>query len=788
MNNIKIKKNKDVYLKVKSKRVKQKFYKANPILVKGNIKEKEIEIPTIQEFLDIALSCDNMFQYIYEKKFLNKRYYYTLAILTFVTLIVNYLSGYVLFGLFRMPDKAYRYECFSLNNFVYQNCTYRDVCDGQEEPRVNVCYDSRSNCRETFISSYKKSKINWLNLNSNSNHINVRFIIDYSEITLFNRVDSDYCQTKNYSILLVIFLFLGGSLGLFTSGILADYFGKRIVIIWVGISLILENAVIIGVSRYSVSDFPSITQFFTIWSFISFFSGLSLYALEYLVFLNFMEFYPDSKSLKNINAYFHSQFAITNMSFVLLNTYLKNLFIFHYVSLCFFGVFVTLFYFYFVENPRFYSERRDYEMKMKSFMKVIQKVLVKKGEINENIKNEGKEDLGKHEVYWRELVITNVTRNKALEQPQSENPSPNINELLLLKSRTERANLIKANNQLANDKEWNTVRTSMLNQKKSRMFVDEIKNQSKINNINNRREIVLNEHNELFNDKFGIEDLENLMKSKKRNVLNLFKIYRKFFKDKFVKKYFLIFLLLWVSIIYCFYGSTFSVLFILSNPNKANLIQNYGVVIYSFLVLMLMPYIIGNLSGLIPLDNKFFLMITFLIYTSITIFLDSYNLIPSSDRIYYFGSPNDYAKHQISPISTATSSSLIITSVSLFNLLLITSVPTAYRTIFVSSLKSFGNLIPIFAFLSFYLLDTPFLIMGMISLCGFMIFFSFQFKWRDVKMVESVDNEDLYMKINTKNHNKAKKSISLKNFRTYSETNKPTTRLSIFNRVKLHSL
>jgi hypothetical protein len=790
MNNITNKKNKDVILRIKQKRTRKRNLKKNQIYNKANPKDKEPEIPKVQEYLDIALSCDNMFQYIYENNFLNKRYYYTLVYITFFALIMNYLSGMVILALMRMPEYAYEYECFSIHNYSYQKCSFRDLCYcNADDVCVTVCQDSRLACRDFFLDFHSKRQNNILRTDSMSHEIYVRFPLDNTHITIFNKIKTNYCDLKYYNIFLNILCFVGGSLGLFLSGILADYYGKRKVIMWVSITIVLENMVMILFSRYTVGDYKNITEFFIAWGFIIFFSGFSLFTLEYLVLLNFIEFYPDPKSIKHINAYMHSQFTFTNLSFVCLNTLIKNLFIFYYISIAFFTGLFFIFLFYFEENPRFYSERRDYDMKMKTFKKIIQKVLVKKNDkTNNKIKDEVKDEIGNHNVYWKELVLTNVIKNKKQQKSEVENNLVNLKSILALTSRNNRPHLGNVkHSRTISEKEWNKVRVMMYNQKKSKLINSEFQKKLSMKNFGSRREIVINEKREIFNEGLGNEEINPLLKSKRLNVLNLFKIYRKFFRDKYVKKYFFIFTLLWTSIIYCFYGATFNVVFKLANPNQANLYESVGVIIYSFLVVLLTPTLIGNLSGIIPLDDKYFVMMTIFIYSLITIFLDSNFIMPDADRIYFYSSKEDIEKYRISSISVSTSSALIITTVSLFNLLLITSVPTAYRTVFVSSIKAIGNLIPIFTFLSFYLLDTPILTCGIISLCGFIIFFSLHFKWRDVKLVESVDNEDMDKKKNKKIKINSKRMQNIKNLKQYSHSKTMNNRASIFNRVKQYS-
>jgi len=788
MNNISNRKDKDVILRINRKRLRKNNLKKNQSSSKANPKNKEPDIPKVQEYLDIALSCDNMFQYIYENNFLNKRYYYTLVFVTFFTLIMNYLSGLVTLALLRMPEYALKYECFSIHNYSYQSCSYRDLCYcNSDEICVTVCQNDRLFCRDFFMKFHSERPNNILRTDTISHEIYVRFELDDSQITIFNKIKENYCDLKYYNIFLNILCFVGGSLGLFVSGILADYYGKRKVIMWVSITIVIENMVTIFFSRFTVGDYNNITDFFIVWGFIIFFSGLSLFALEYLVLLNFIEFYPDPKSIKHINAYMHSQFTFTNMSFVSLNTFIKNLFIFFYVSIAFFLGLFFIFLFYFEENPRFYSERRDYEMKMKTFTKIIQKVLVKKDEdkrknkINDEVENE----IANYDVYWKELVITNVINNKKQPKAEVENNLQNIKGIKALASRNIRPHLLEniKHSPSISDKELNKVRVSMYKQKKSKLTNEEFKKKMSLKNFGSRKEILINNQRERFDEGQIYDELNYSFQFKRLNVLNLFKIFKKFFRDKYVRKYFFVFTLLWTSIIYCFYGATFTVVFKLANPNQSNLIESFGVIIYSFLVVLLTPTLIGNLSGIVPLDDKYFVMITIMIYSMITIFLDSNFLFPDADRIFFFGSEEDKEKYKISSLSVSTSSALIITTVSLFNLLLITSVPTAYRTVFVSSIKAIGNIIPIFTFLSFYLLDTPILTCGIISLCGFIIFFSLQFKWRDVKLVESVDNEDMESKKNKKIKKRAQHEKSIKQPHSGSFNN----RASIFNRVKQYS-
>jgi hypothetical protein len=217
-------------------------------------------------------------------------------------------------------------------------------------------------------------------------------------------------------------------------------------------------------------------------------------------------------------------------------------------------------------------------------------------------------------------------------------------------------------------------------------------------------------------------------------------IYRKCVEDEYLRKYFYIFLIGWMSISYCFWGMVMGIVVETVNPNSSDMFHTPGFVIYSVVMCFSIPIILGNISFYFS-SIKLICMSLF-VFCCLSVSIDSANLYPDYERTVYFGSPEQIDKHSNQPFSRATSGLFIIVVYSLFNLITISSVPTLYRTFFLSVCKSLSKISALLAYCTHFESDSPGLNLGIIGIFSLFIFVFVDVKMKETKLLEFADTEN----------------------------------------------
>ena len=726
----------------KIKKTKKKQNLLSPLVING--------IPTKEEFIDINLSCDYLYQYLYENKCLNTRYYNFLFFLSYFTLILIQLN-LLIFLIFTMPPNiAYNFNCFDPMSQSYYTCKNRNWCACQDPNMcVVICYDSQVNCIQIFNEHFMNDPIkDTLTVSTFGTRLFVRYDTEGTNLNIFNGITTQQCQVENYSFMIVCAHFIGGIIGCFIFGLLSDRYGKKIILT---IQALILNISFIFISIYSqkkFSDYDTITHILCVWIINGFILGGCLMSMQSILYIQIMENLPNVNNLDTLNGFYHSYFPFSVILVLVLSQNVKNYSYLYYFSTGYFTLFFFLNLFYFKENPRYFSERKENNNKKNSFTKFLKNVLIEK-------KKDGEEE----EKYWKKIVFFDSTRQK-IENDEIKDKIIEVEdeEIEFYLSSTRKRN--KTNNQNltggVNDKKTeqsvtkrrinfnlpiNSLANSNINIPPESINIG---NSNRSNNnsysINNsKRELNIKEDdrnnsatrnkiNTLLNKKFNTDS----------NKITVKYLNGKIWEDDYLQKFFFVFLIGWMSISFCMHGMLFNFVMGMTNSNNTNAYPTTGVIIYMFIMCFITPILIGNIS--LYVSHTKLILICLVLFTIISITLDISVLYPEYERITYFGSPKRIEQLNLIHFNKATCLFLIIVVRSLFEMVTINSVPTLYRTFFSSVCMSASKVFGLMAY-GTNLSDTPGLIFGIVSAFSLCIFLFIDIRLKDIKLLEYVNSE-----------------------------------------------
>jgi len=332
-------------------------------------------------YLDITYPINYIFQYLTDNNFINLRKIKAFVGINILGMII--LNSLVLFALafLRHPLLAYNYKCVDLFTNSLSICTIKNFCYNcksdyftkERQDKCNFsCFDNIEQCVQLFKNETDKPRTLTTINTMNSKYNNLYFETNNKVITFFHG-SNELCVIYSFLIVQFSFIIIGLILGDITLGILADKYGKRMVII---ISSTILLTLLIGLT---LASFLLITpayvdnllqnSHYTITP-IQVLLGFTVIPINNLLIIHSLEIYHNISNLRILHGVINVNFALASlvMKFSIdYFTHYKYIFVFLTTS---FTVFFILFVVLVPESARFYSERNDYE-NVKVFFEII---------------------------------------------------------------------------------------------------------------------------------------------------------------------------------------------------------------------------------------------------------------------------------------------------------------------------------------------------------------------------------------------------------------------------------
>jgi MFS family permease len=695
---------------------------------KVNQLKNDIIIPIKTEYIDITFSCDYIYQYMFENQIISKKFQYITTIFTYLSIFISTLTVAVFFSYILPPYDLYKYTCYDIKTDTFIQCSYRNfcICDTFTDC-VIACYDNDDKvCKEKFLSKTKLKSQKLFSSKNFGDQIYIKFTQEGTNLNLFSAIETDYCLSLFYTALILCLFFTGAIIGEITMGLISDRYGKRIPILTSAIFLLIINIVMILrllLATYSTDVFP----YFVFWYIIAFILGFFIYPFKSMMLKMFYENYGDTNYLHGINGLMHSYIGFVNLFYFLFKAVMHTYNYFLVFSVIYYIIFIIVFLTYFTESPRFYSERRDTAEKKKCFEKMLDKLLVIR-----------KTDSGEVEKYYKVFKFYD-------------------------------SNIEKIYHEQVVDRQLDTEEINKF-QEERKVYLDTIKKEA---NIAKRKEFKnkLIKIELLKKEQEKKNSLKSLLYIKNETLQITFKtIWNRFREDGQILTIYPIYFFCWLSIILTHYLIFSSFLLELTDPNSPNY-KNINGLLFNIIMNFTMPSLICRLSYYFNPDKIIFICL--LIISILCIIEDVRYISPDLERNLFFGTRVE----KMSAISNNTFSKTtiqftIMIVYALFNLNSLTVVPTLYRGTFYSFVQASTHIAAMIAFGTMFILNTPILLIGLISVLNCLLFYLVSVKENEIRLKEYIDAVNAHKQINLKKDNtarinKAQKSIFSK-FRHYS--------------------
>jgi hypothetical protein len=686
--------------------------------------------------LDVTLSCENIYMLISDNGFVNLKYYKFLFFFFYITLVIVNLNITSIILYVRVPNNAFKYECYKPSINSYDRCTSRNWCMCSDLNKcVRNCYSSAANCTQDFTNAMQEL--------TRFGVYGTRLYVRYEEaektnLNVFNGILNQHCYVRIYSLYIIMMIFLGGVLGCPFFGIFADLYGKKVILISQSICVFCIEIVISIYSFRKYNDYSNESYFLTIWMINGFLLGFFFFSMESLIYLQFLENLPYVNYYGSINGYFHTNFGLVFLITIFFYFILKNysgLFLF---TAFYFLAFCLIYIFYFTENPRFLSEKKDFIAKKQSLKKLIQEITLAERKIN---------DSDEREKFYKVLVLFDSTKEKFVKKNQIQLTVPEIkNEIRKSEVRIKKSN--KSNDKRKLGGLFSTSIKDKIEKRNSSKFLKEnINNISKINSTREGKKKDLKKASrKSTNPTKKIEYLEDISFAKIWNGLQT---------DKFMSKNSNVILWGWMGLNYCFYGSVLGLVLEITNPNSLIEFRSFGLIVYSSLMLGMLP-LIGKISYF--LAPHIILKICLFIYSLLVIRGDIHKIFPENERDIFFGGDIEQSNQTSLPFNQATSCFFILIAYAQYDLMTLNSAPTMYRTFFFSICKSFSKLTGFLALITRLQLDAPGLNFGIVGCFILLMFFWVDVKWKDMSLIEFCDSDRKIRKRDKSNDRESQES------------------------------
>lgn len=358
-------------------------------ITKHEIFVKKIKI--IKDQVDINAKCTFLQNYIYERKFYKKNYLIIVFLICYLGILTTNTNILIFLSSIRDPMSVYKSKCYNLITNKYFKPIYRNICIcNQIENCVRTCYGEKSQCEKKFHIDDNKNLTNLKKFKGNKVLVNFEKK-DNVKSSIFTNEKYAYCEIQQWIIFILIFFFLGGLFGDLIWSILADLYGKRVVIIIIS-NIQLATSIFISMNNLFNTNIEKISEISIFFCIFGFLFGCSSFPLISLLYTYLLEIFPSTFGYYSLNTIITTYQAFSWIIALIFSFTLSDILIFYYIF-SFLGVFFVFFFIkYCKESPRYYTERQDLSQKEKYFKEVTEMVLYKhiknkKGEFKELIIN-----------------------------------------------------------------------------------------------------------------------------------------------------------------------------------------------------------------------------------------------------------------------------------------------------------------------------------------------------------------------------------------------------------------
>ena len=333
--------------------------------------------------VNILLPVEDIYKIVYRKrKMRSKKVSLSLFYLFLTIQILN--SLFILLIAYLRPTLITNtYTCFDKNTLTNIKCSTKSTCACGTSKCVSFCYqDSYDKCSEQFRAYSEDDEDSTIFTNEQGRTF-IKYNIENKEnLSLFQKIGDQFCNEHLYLILFIGLFSIGGFIGYFTFGSIGERYGKVRGIQIMSIGVILSMVPISVICNFEIKDHTWIYSI--LWAAFLFFTGVFLRPLETSIYVYYLELTPRTDFLKPLNGLLYERYFFSLLLYYLLNQYAKTLIYYFYFFEAYMIIFVILFSMFYLETPRFYSERDDFENKKKSLLNYMNEEVIFIVGVNEN--------------------------------------------------------------------------------------------------------------------------------------------------------------------------------------------------------------------------------------------------------------------------------------------------------------------------------------------------------------------------------------------------------------------
>ena len=349
--------------------------------IKKEKKEKETKV-------NINLSVEDIYKIISRNgKLNNKKITLKILYLSFTILFLN--TFFIMIIAFLRPStKTNKFECYDIITKTYSKCLIKNKCKCKGYYCVEFCYEKDyMECNKIFNSIVNSENNSYSFINYNIIDISfIKYDIKENERkSLFQKIGKYYCYSLYFELSFIGLFILGSFIGYFVSAIFTEILGKKKIISFLGIGLCISNAGISILSyKWYLKDYFLIITI--LWSINFFFLGFFLFPFDSAIYIYTLELIPKTDFLKSINGLIYEKYFISLLIFYLFENFFKHYWYFFLLFEIYLIVFIICFILFYIETPRFFSERNDLFNKKLSIEQFLNGLVTFDLDSNENPK------------------------------------------------------------------------------------------------------------------------------------------------------------------------------------------------------------------------------------------------------------------------------------------------------------------------------------------------------------------------------------------------------------------
>ncbi len=756
---------------------------SNEKLVSNHYKQKEDKSL-------INLSCEALYYYLKEKGFISNSKILLLITIVYLLVFVTHSMHFTFFLFSRPLYGSYKYECFDASSKTMTACTSTNVCFCEELGKcvtqtyasdviiknvknsynfgdatytTNYIYQLKYHFGEINNVYIYDSTISIINIDENKK--NITSLNDFYKISVnYNYKKKDnFCEMIFYSFLSICFYSAGSLISEWIFGYYSDYIGRYVIISYLTKGFALLQVGYFFLFNY-IEELNSLNESNYIWFFFSFLLGTCTIPLKNFIVCYFLELYPNKEDIYSKYGIIQSSTGLSYLSNFVFFTIVKKIkwiFVMNFILII---IFIFIFRKYFRENPRFFSEIRNYsyekiniEYKKLAIMQILdlnqihkplqannndlinklENLIHKKTEDNTRTKEDmifNKDEIEKKiKKLEKQRYLTNKRFNPKKGSFEKNDTSNNcLNSVFnLFKKKQEEYPLDDI-----------VYKKPCINKRRGENFSKNFFDEQKQNYTNFNKDILIKSNNYLLTkeNNYGHRRLGKLTIDINKNddinepSMNLLDF--QYNNDLYIKKYIYTYALVKLGFCVCFTSNDYFIHHVITNPNEEYDYRDAWFIFRVVLFSKLFQYLAGKLTFYI--NSRNIILVCLIIFGFILIYIDldiifSYNL----DNI-------DYAEGNIKNNNTSKSFLRLIATVPitiiniLFDISIVCYPPTFYRGRVMMKINLISNIVPLISFIGLFLIESWSFNIGIIALVILFLYFT-RLNIKNLEILESRD-------------------------------------------------